>query len=142
MALLGVYSVLMRGIEEWDKEALCRSDYSQQLRLDYRPRVAKRYCNTICPVVTECLHYAIIHDEEGVWGGTTTEERKEVSVLLKAQLIAEARLKNLIEYRLTTEAYLGLLHQARQSNTPELSPVDLTQAVSELEELVEELNTL
>ncbi len=29
-----------------------------------------------CPVVKECLEYAVEHDCEGVWGGTTAAERR------------------------------------------------------------------
>lgn len=46
----------------------------------YRREVAeaKAVC-AACPVKTECLDYALDHDEEhlgkGIWGGTTYEER-------------------------------------------------------------------
>lgn len=37
---------------------------------------AKIICET-CPVIKQCLAYALDnHEEEGVWGGTTPEERK------------------------------------------------------------------
>lgn len=38
---------------------------------------AKSYCG-ICPVVMQCLTYAIKNDEYGVWGGTTLTERLKV----------------------------------------------------------------
>ena len=37
---------------------------------------AKRICLG-CPFRTECLDYAIVFDMEGVWGGTTSKQRKE-----------------------------------------------------------------
>ena len=38
---------------------------------------AKSYCG-ICPVVLQCLTYALKNDEFGVWGGTTLSERLKV----------------------------------------------------------------
>lgn len=38
---------------------------------------AKSYCG-ICPVVVQCLTYALANDEYGVWGGTTMSERMRV----------------------------------------------------------------
>lgn len=42
-------------------------------------RDAKRLCQG-CPVITECLIYALKSKEEhGVWGGTTAKERQRLS---------------------------------------------------------------
>ena len=38
---------------------------------------AKSYCG-ICPVVMQCLTYALNNDEYGIWGGTTMSERLKV----------------------------------------------------------------
>lgn len=39
---------------------------------------AKRICR-ICPVVDECLQYALDHDERhGVWGATSPKERRKL----------------------------------------------------------------
>lgn len=35
---------------------------------------AKRVCAR-CPVISECLSWALAHGERGVWGGTTAEQR-------------------------------------------------------------------
>jgi hypothetical protein len=38
---------------------------------------AKRLCQT-CPVITECLAYALVSKEpHGVWGGMTAKERSQ-----------------------------------------------------------------
>ncbi len=37
---------------------------------------AKLFCHE-CPVKRECLEFALIYEEQGIWGGTTEEERKE-----------------------------------------------------------------
>lgn len=31
-----------------------------------------------CPIIDMCKNYAIVHDEEGIWGGTTKKERDEI----------------------------------------------------------------
>ena len=36
---------------------------------------AKTVCRR-CPVVTECLTYALEHGEEGIWGGMSEDERR------------------------------------------------------------------
>jgi hypothetical protein len=38
---------------------------------------AKSYCET-CPVVLQCLTYALTNEEYGIWGGTTMNERLRV----------------------------------------------------------------
>ena len=39
-------------------------------------RDAKEVCHSGCPVLLECLRYAVENDEVGVWGGTTQLERR------------------------------------------------------------------
>lgn len=48
-----------------------------QERLDWEDE-AKWVC-TGCPVLSQCLAHAIRNGEEGIWGGTTKHERKELS---------------------------------------------------------------
>lgn len=43
----------------------------------FRERVAKEVCMS-CPVRMSCLEAAFIFDEQGIWGGTTWEERKRM----------------------------------------------------------------
>lgn len=38
---------------------------------------AKSYCG-ICPIVLQCLTYAMKNNEQGIWGGTTMSERLRV----------------------------------------------------------------
>lgn len=35
------------------------------------------YCDR-CPVRTECLDWALAHDEQGIWGGTTAYQRGQM----------------------------------------------------------------
>lgn len=38
---------------------------------------AKAICLT-CPVKDDCLTHALRYDEEGIWGATTSDERREL----------------------------------------------------------------
>ena len=42
--------------------------------LDY----AKQFCDR-CPIVDDCRDYALTHDLDGIWGGTTGAERRVAS---------------------------------------------------------------
>ena len=49
-------------------------DSMNQIHLEIK--VAKNVCER-CPIINDCLEYAIIGEEAfGIWGGTTPEERK------------------------------------------------------------------
>lgn len=39
---------------------------------------AKQIC-ALCPIAIECRDYALAHDLDGVWGGTTQDERRAES---------------------------------------------------------------
>ena len=52
---------------------------------------AKKICST-CPVIDECLEYAISADEFGVWGGKTMNERRQMRRLRKKQVKGESSL--------------------------------------------------
>lgn len=41
------------------------------------PLPAQRICST-CPVIDACREYALGHNLLGVWGGLTTQERKDI----------------------------------------------------------------
>ncbi len=41
------------------------------------PKSAKRVCAR-CPVLDQCLTWALAHHDEGVWGGTTAHERAKL----------------------------------------------------------------
>lgn len=40
-------------------------------------RFAKAICNE-CPLVKDCLAYALQYDEMGIWGGTNERERSRI----------------------------------------------------------------
>lgn len=53
-----------------------RGRAAKQLLRDAEER-AKLICRG-CPVRTACLQYALDHQEHGIWGGLTEDERAEV----------------------------------------------------------------
>ena len=57
-------------------QATCKSSKPNLFGSEHPARVAaaKRICST-CPIVSECLTWAINNLEDGVWGGTTKHER-------------------------------------------------------------------
>lgn len=59
----------------------------------------EQYCG-ICPVIDECLEFALVHEEEGVWGGTTSEQRKLWPVETILLLVKKARTEGWEEKRI------------------------------------------
>lgn len=45
---------------------------------------AKRIC-AVCPVIKECLEYALENEEVGIWGGTSARERSKMRKLSLAK---------------------------------------------------------
>lgn len=39
--------------------------------------LARRICST-CPVAADCLQYAVEHNEQGIWGGTSAKTRQRM----------------------------------------------------------------
>jgi WhiB family redox-sensing transcriptional regulator len=44
---------------------------------DPNTQAAMQVCHR-CPVHRPCLDYAMTHDVEGIWGGTTTQQRRQL----------------------------------------------------------------
>lgn len=67
------------GAEEWQERALCAQTDPEAFYPEQGQSAgdAKRVCS-LCPVRTECLKYAVEHDEGyGIWGGLSEKERRE-----------------------------------------------------------------
>jgi len=62
----------------WMRIAACVDAENVDIFFDetHRKKVnaAKKICRA-CPSMQQCLEYAIRHQEHGVWGATTTNER-------------------------------------------------------------------
>ena len=60
-------------------DAECRGNDSELFYMESSAAImkAKQICGR-CPVVQECLSWAIRREEFGVWGGTTARERAAI----------------------------------------------------------------
>lgn len=67
------------GVMDWMSAAICStSPDAHYPERGESPAYARHLCHQ-CPVIAECLAYALAHDERfGVWGGMTAEERREI----------------------------------------------------------------
>lgn len=63
----------------WQERALCREVVRPDVFFpETTPEpIAKRLCGE-CPVRAECLAYALDHGAVGIWGGTSTKERRRM----------------------------------------------------------------
>lgn len=88
-------------IESINQQAACRDKDTQMFFVDEGPisnrsvrlAIAKAVaiCNS-CPVQSECLMNAVNNAEEfGIWGGTTSKERKPLLARKEKMDIEEAR---------------------------------------------------
>lgn len=62
------------------ESAKCSTSLDPDWFFDYEKpqgKERKSYCND-CPVIAECLNYALNVSVLGIWGGTTLEERNEI----------------------------------------------------------------
>lgn len=71
---------LLPPVGDWREQALCAQVDSELFFPDKggSPREPKQVCSE-CPVRSQCLEYALAHDERyGVWGGLSERERRRV----------------------------------------------------------------
>lgn len=70
----------------WVVDAACRNTdpdgfHPEGQGADLTP--AKRLCNTVCPVTSECLEYAMAVEQPsfrfGVWGGMSPRQRDKLA---------------------------------------------------------------
>jgi WhiB family redox-sensing transcriptional regulator len=61
-------------------QAACTGVNPETFQSEHPSRIAaaKRVCAS-CPILSECLNWAVDNLEEGIWGGTTTRERQSLS---------------------------------------------------------------
>ena len=68
------------GALAWQADALCAQTDPEAFFPEKggSTREAKRVCQS-CTVKTECLEYALAHDERfGIWGGLSERERRKL----------------------------------------------------------------
>lgn len=63
------------GVFLWQTEANCGG--TDTSKFFDEEREAKKVCIN-CPVKSECLQDALVYNYDGVWGGTTTKERRRI----------------------------------------------------------------
>lgn len=62
---------------EWTKDAVCVRFQLSMFFTASSSQMAKTICHH-CPVKSQCLTWALMYKEEGIWGGTTFEERRRL----------------------------------------------------------------
>ena len=70
-------NVVNRRRSEWSKQSAC-NEYPRLFtgeETKERVEIANNICKS-CPVLTECFNYAVVHEMQGIWAGTTTSQRK------------------------------------------------------------------
>jgi WhiB family redox-sensing transcriptional regulator len=75
-----VVADLLGNAPEWQERALCSQTDPEAFFPEKggSTREAKRICSR-CEVKTECLEYALGHDERfGIWGGLSERERRKL----------------------------------------------------------------
>lgn len=65
--------------EPWMLDAVCASADPDLWYPEHGASAepAKKICDG-CPCVTECLTYALLHNELGIWGGVTERQRRRM----------------------------------------------------------------
>lgn len=122
----GSATVVCMGIEEYQSRwayARCAGMPSDEADKTFflssgRPRktpLHEKLCGS-CPIVNFCLSYALVYDEEGIWGGMTKTQRDhllEKNPTLQDRLIEEAKYQGWYVPRLSVEKLIDLAIQAR-----------------------------
>ena len=69
-------NIIVANNEPWVADAVCASADPEEWfpEKGANSRKAKNICRT-CPVIDECLQFALDNNEKGIWGGTSTRER-------------------------------------------------------------------
>lgn len=109
----------MRAYRDWSKEGLCRDISNSAELFDKNPRRAKNLLCSNCPVAGDCLQYAVIYGERGIWGNTTFEQRQALTNYrpsYRQALIREAQNLGLYEHRYSIAQYQEALRSARGSS--------------------------
>jgi WhiB family redox-sensing transcriptional regulator len=79
-AVTELFAGLMSEDLEWQERALCAQTDPEAFFPEKggSTREAKRVCSS-CEVRSECLEYALEHDERfGIWGGLSERERRRM----------------------------------------------------------------
>lgn len=112
----------MEHISEWRESAKCKdtdTDYYFPNSGNSKP---KEFC-TGCPVIDLCKTYAIAHDEDGIWGGTSYTERKRINAVVILTIRDLYHQEGLLEYRPGVVA--EFLEQKEEERRARIVPISL-----------------
>jgi WhiB family redox-sensing transcriptional regulator len=85
--------IIIRDYWEWSHLGLCRNPSIAKSFTRGKTSQAKAVCE-LCPVKEDCLNWAIMYKESGIWGATSEEERKKkFSEEYRNELIQQAKLQ-------------------------------------------------
>jgi hypothetical protein len=94
----------MTANREWRSQARCASlNPAEADRLFFigpgkRSTKAKEFCAP-CPVKQDCSNFAVLYNEEGIWAGSTDEERRHLDPIIREYLESEAIAAKALESR-------------------------------------------
>jgi len=90
----------MKHRSEWSPFANCKGYQNPE---DFHTKgrdasIAKLVCKH-CPVRIDCLEYAVVHKERGIWGGLTERERRKLPSMVVEVLVIQYREGGYLEER-------------------------------------------
>lgn len=111
---------IIRDYWEWSYLGLCKHpSIAKFFGLKSKINQAKAWCD-ICPVREDCLLWAVIYNESGVWGGKTdTERSKEFSQKDREELIKQAKLQGNYYVRETPGASIQQFRKQSEGQSKE-----------------------
>lgn len=59
----------------WQFEGACSLPENHDAEAGSRAKLARKACGS-CPVISECLEYALANDTYGIWANTNRQQRK------------------------------------------------------------------
>ena len=62
----------------WQFEGTCSLPENHDAEAGKRAKLARKAC-LLCPVISDCLEYALANDTYGVWANTNRQERKAMA---------------------------------------------------------------
>ena len=87
-------------VAEWLDRASCKETdtrvffiYREDKDQRQRREAAYGICRA-CPVQMDCLDYAIVNNEVGIWGGTTDQERRRLKPHWNGDIKPRRRLRD------------------------------------------------
>jgi WhiB family transcriptional regulator, redox-sensing transcriptional regulator len=109
-------------INDWSAQGACKNKKAALFcaEVGELAKRAKAICSQ-CPVKVDCLEYALVHREKGIWGGTNTRERREqYPEFLVTFVRTQYEAKGLVESRSIPELYSLTIPGRRREQQEEL----------------------